>query len=277
MPPFATHVSLHTFSKDCDILFLAPLTSLCIISSQVLGVIQSYLPRSSAPHPSCHEALTQLIKDNSGHRGHGAVGLGLSRACRKAVHLGTDVGSAAGTDSRHPEGSMGITSGYGARPVSQGDPGSWQRTSRWGDHRAQKNVVGAPTRVGATPWRDTGRHGRLLTPSWGGLSSPSVTQQRHLGTLPTLMPSKSPQHGPAWSSPCVKDRGLSGQGWGKGGTWGPGVREMPGGGTGELTLTGQRGSFWHERKHSGRGWGPSKGLGLGPRTSPSSLNSAVSP
>ena len=81
MLPFATHFSPHIFSKDCDILFLAPLTSLCIISSQVLGVTQSYLPRSSAPHPSCHEVLTQLIKDNSGHCRHGAVGLGLGHAC----------------------------------------------------------------------------------------------------------------------------------------------------------------------------------------------------
>lgn len=32
------------------------------------------------------------------------------------------------------------------------------------------------------------------------------------------------------ADPGVKDMGLSGQGWGKGGTRGPGVREMPQGG-----------------------------------------------
>ena len=175
-------------------LISSPVTSFCTTSSQVSPRI-SFLA-SQPPHPPCPGALTQLIKDNSDHSRDRAIGLGLAQACREAIHLGTDVGPAAGTHSRNPEGPMGIGDGHGARPVSQGDPGSWQWTPRWGDHRAQEDVVRTRAGLGAATWgtkagRGTEEPLHSLLPL-----NHSAEMPRH--PPPTLCPSEAS----AW--PCLE-------------------------------------------------------------------------
>lgn len=60
--------------------------------------------------------------------------MGLGCTNREAIHLGTDIDLTGSTDSRNPEGSMGVTGGYSARSGSKEDPGSWQWLPRLGDH-----------------------------------------------------------------------------------------------------------------------------------------------
>lgn len=90
---------------------------------------------------------------------------------------------------------------------------------------------------------------------------------------------KVPQHGLAWSSPlCEGKHGAQWSGLGsRGDMQSREVRKMPWRRGQERRLSQDQEAPFSIKKCPGWGWGPSKGLGLGPRISPSPPNPTVSP